>query len=200
MDESLAKIRHERSKKDFPMLKLADDEYVEVALSRARICLWAILGGTALCVIIILLAFLLVLLGQQMLDEMGKNFLFIILFALLASAVVIGLIALRIYNGNKLFVTNRRVFQLLTTSLVSSSTNVIDLPSIEDASFHQNGILQQLLHYGTLRLATVGDETTYTFKYSDIKPEQMEKISKLITEAKKRLKRKQIAELAEATK
>jgi len=122
------------------------------------------------------------------------------LFALLASAVVIGLIALRIYNGNKLFVTNRRVFQLLTTSLVSSSTNVIDLPSIEDASFHQNGILQQLLHYGTLRLATVGDETTYTFKYSDIKPEQMEKISKLITEAKKRLKRKQIAELVEETK
>lgn len=200
MDQSLAKIRHERSKKDFPMLSLADDEYVEVALSRARICLWAILGGTALGVIIILLAFLLVLLGQQMLDEMGKNFLFIILFALLASAVVIGLIALRIYNGNKLFVTNRRVFQLLTTSLVSSSTNVIDLPSIEDASFHQNGILQQLLHYGTLRLATVGDETTYTFKYSDIKPEQMEKISKLITEAKKRLKRKQIAELVEETK
>jgi len=200
MDQSLAKIRHERSKKDFPMLSLADDEYVEVALSRARICLWAILGGTALGVIIILLAFLLVLLGQQMLDEMGRNFLFIILFALLASAVVIGLIALRIYNGNKLFVTNRRVFQLLTTSLVSSSTNVIDLPSIEDASFHQNGILQQLLHYGTLRLATVGDETTYTFKYSDIKPEQMEKISKLITEAKKRLKRKQIAELVEETK
>ena len=200
MDQSLAKIRHERSKKDFPMLSLADDEYVEVALSRARICLWAILGGTALGVIIILLAFLLVLLGQQMLDEMGKNFLFIILFALLASAVVIGLIALRIYNGNKLFVTNRRVFQLLTTSLVSSSTNVIDLPSIEDASFHQNGILQQLLHYGTLRLATVGDETTYTFKYSDIKPEQMEKISKLITEAKKRLKRKQVAELVEETK
>lgn len=201
MDESLAKIRHERSKKDFPMLRLEDDEYVEVALSRAKICLWAILGGTALGMIIILLAFLLVLLGQQMLDEMGKNFLFIILFALLAAAVIIGLISLRIYNGNKLFVTNKRVFQLLTTSLVSSSMNVIDLPSIEDASFHQNGILQQLFHYGTLRLATVGDETTYTFKYSDIKPEQMEQISKLITEAKKRLKKKQIAELAaEVTK
>ena len=201
MDESLAKIRHERSKKDFPMLRLEDDEYVEVALSRAKICLWAILGGTALGMIIVLLAFLLVLLGQQMLDEMGKNFLFIILFALLAAAVIICLISLKIYHGNKLFVTNKRVFQLLTTSLVSSSMNVIDLPSVEDASFHQNGILQQLFHYGTLRLATVGDETTYTFKYSDIKPEQMELISKLITEAKKRLKKKQIAELAaEATK
>ena len=74
MDESLAKIRHERSKKDFPMLKLEDDEYVEVALSRARICLWAILGGTALGMIVILLAFLLVLLGQQMLDEMGISY------------------------------------------------------------------------------------------------------------------------------
>ena len=35
MDEGLAKIRHDRSKKDFPFLKLDDDEYVEFAFSRA---------------------------------------------------------------------------------------------------------------------------------------------------------------------
>lgn len=196
MDESLVKIRHERSKKDFPMLSLEEDEYVEIALSRAKICLLAILGGTALGVIIILFAFLLVLLGQSMIDEMGKNFLFIILFALLAAAVIIGLIAFKIWRENKLFVTNKRVFQLLTTSLVSSSLNVIDLPSIEDASFHQNGILPKLFHYGTLRLATVGDETTYTFNYSDVSPKEIDHISKLITEAKKKLKKKQLADLA----
>ena len=31
MDEGLAKIRHARSTKDFPYLKLEDDEYVEFA-------------------------------------------------------------------------------------------------------------------------------------------------------------------------
>ena len=96
MDNNLAKIRHERSVKDFPYLKLEDDEYVEFAFSRAKICLMLILGSVAGGLILILLAFLLVLLGQQMIDEMGKHFLFIILFALLAASIIIGIISLRI--------------------------------------------------------------------------------------------------------
>ena len=43
MDKALAKVRHERSKKDFPFLKLEEDEYVEFAFSRARVCLAMIL-------------------------------------------------------------------------------------------------------------------------------------------------------------
>ena len=191
MDESLAKIRHERSKKDFPDLSLQDGEYIEFAFKRARICLLAILIGIAVSLIVILLAFLLVLLGQSMLDEMGKNFLFIILSALLAAAVLIGAIAIMIYNGNQLFITNRRVIQKTMDSPVSKSVNIIDLVSIEDASYHQKGILQNFLHYGTLRLATVGDETTYTFKYSDISPQDLRAVTKIISEAKKKCKDKQ---------
>ena len=78
MDESLAKIRHERSVKDFPGLRLEDDEYVEFAFSRAKICLLMIFMGTGFGLALILLAFLLVLMGQSMIDEMGQNFLFII--------------------------------------------------------------------------------------------------------------------------
>ena len=33
MEESLTKIRHDRSKKDFPEMKLDDDEYVEFLYS-----------------------------------------------------------------------------------------------------------------------------------------------------------------------
>ena len=43
MDEGLNKIRHERSKKDFPSLKLEDDEFVEFAFSRARVYIFMIL-------------------------------------------------------------------------------------------------------------------------------------------------------------
>lgn len=186
MDESLAKIRHERSKKDFPGVSLEEGEYVEFAFSRAKIILMLILGGTALGVIVVLLAFLIALLGQDSIDEMGRKFLFIILLALLASAVIMGMIALTTYRGNKLYVTNRRVIQLVMNSLVSSSTNAIDLESVEDVSFHQDGLMQRLLHFGTLRLATVGEETTYTFKHSDISPEDLEAVSKLVTEAKKK--------------
>lgn len=190
MDESLAKIRHERSKKDFPGVSLEEGEYIEFAFSRAKIILALILGGTAFGVIVVLLAFLVALLGQDSLDEMGQKFLFIILMALLAAAVIMGMVALTTYRGNKLYVTNRRVIQLVMNSLVSSSTNAIDLESVEDVSFHQDGILQRLLHFGTLRLATVGEETTYTFKHSDISSEDLEAVSKLVTEAKKKAQKK----------
>ena len=191
MDEALAKVRHERSKKDFPWLQLTENEYVEYVFRRAKVCLWAIFGGTAAGLIIILLAFLLVLLGQSMLDEMGKHFLFIILSALLGAAIIIMLIALRIYRGNWLFITNERVIQLSRQSLVSNSVNMIDLASIEDASFRQDSLLQKLFKYGTFRLSTVGDETTYTFPYSDIKPSELEAVSKLISQAKLAAKKKE---------
>ena len=194
MDESLAKIRHERSKKDFPGLRLEDDEYVEFAFKRAKICLFMILGGVVFGLIVILLAFLLVLMGQSMIDEMGRNFLFIILSALLASAVIIGIVALTIYNGNKLFITNRRVIQMVMTSPVVNSVNIIDLTSVEDASFRRENLLQNLFHYGTFRLSTVGDETTYTFKYSDISGEELKEVTDLISNAKKRGRKKKEAE------
>lgn len=195
MDESLAKIRHERSKKDFPGLRLEDDEYVEFAFKRARICLFLIFGGVGLGLAVVLLAFLLVLMGQSMIDEMGRNFLFIILAALLAAAIIIGLISLTVHRGNRLFITNRRVIQMVMTSLVVNSVNIIDLSSVEDASFRQENLLQSLFHYGALRLSTVGDETTYTFKYSDITGEQLKEVTDLISNAKKRgRKKKEIEE------
>ena len=194
MDEHLAKIRHERSKKDFPGLKLEEGEYVEYAFRRAKICLLMIILGTAFGVIVVLLGFLLALMGQSMIDEMGRNFLFIILFALLAAAVIMGLIAMMTYNGNRLYVTNKRAIQLVMNSLVSSSRNVIDLASVEDVSFRQDGLIQKMFRFGTLRLATVGDETTYTFKYSDISHENLEGISKLVSKAKKKAKKEAEAE------
>ena len=190
MDESLARIRHERSKKDFPGLRLEDDEYVEFAFKRARVCLLMIIGGVMFGLIVVLLAFLLVLMGQSMIDVMGRNFLFIILAALLASAVIIGVVSLVVYNGNRLFITNRRVIQMVMTSPVVNSVNIIDLSSVEDASFRQENLLQNLFHYGTFRLSTVGDETTYTFKYSDISGEELKAVTDLISNAKKRGRKK----------
>lgn len=191
MDKSLAKIRHERSKKDFPGLRLEDDEYVEFAFRRAKICLFLIWGGVAFGLIVILLAFLLVLMSQTMLDEMGQRFLYIILAALLAVALLTGIIASIIYHGNKLFITNKRAIQMVMSSPVANSVNIIDLSSVEDASFRRENLLQNLFHYGTLRLATIGDETTYTFKYSDISGEDLEAVTKLISNAKKEEKKKE---------
>ena len=140
MDESLVKIRHERSKRDFPGVEFRDDEYVEYVFLRSKACLLGIMISMVCGLIVVLLAFLFVLLGQDRIDDMGKRFLFIILSSLLAAAIIIGIVALKIHRGNRLFVTNRRVIQLVMNTLVSNSVNVIDLSSIEDASFRQDTI------------------------------------------------------------
>lgn len=190
MDEGLTKIRSARSKKDFPFLKLEDDEYVEYAFKRAKACLFAIIGGTALGLVAILVGFLVVLMGQTSLDEMGRNFLYVILTCLIFASLMIGLVAMVVYRGNKLFVTNKHVIQLVMKSPVATSVNMIDLASVEDASFHQNGLMQKIFRYGTFRLSTMGDETTYTFNYSDVTPDEVKGVSKLITEAKARVDKK----------
>lgn len=184
MDEGLAKIRHERSVKDFPFLELEDNEYVEYAFKRARIWLNLILGGLAAGLILILLAFLLVLMGRDSLDTTGINFLYIILGALLVSVFLVGLFTIMVYRGNKLFITNKHVIQLIMSSPMANSVNMIDLTSIEDTSFSQNGIMQKMFGYGTFRLSTVGEETTYTFKKSDITAEELRAVAKLVSKAK----------------
>ena len=172
MDEGLVKIRHARSKKDFPFLKLEDDEYVEFAFSRAKVCLFMIFGGVAGGLILILFAFLMIILGQNTMDAMGRNFMFIILACLIVVALLMGWAGIAVYRGNRLFLTNKHAIQMVMKS------------PVEDASFHQNGLVQKIFGYGTFRLSTIGDETTYTFPYSDIAPEELRAVSRLITEAK----------------
>lgn len=184
MDEALIKVRHDRSKKDYPGLKLDDDEYVEFVFTRAKVCFLFIWGAVALGLILILLAFLITLVNRSALDDMGKHFIFIILFALLAAALLIGLVTTTVYRGNKLFITNKHVIQLVMTSPMATSMNIIELIKIEDASFKQEGLIQKMLNIGTFRLSTVGDETTYTFKYSDITTEDLKAVSKLISNAR----------------
>ena len=186
MDEGLSKIRHERSRKDFPFLKLEDGEYVEFAFMRAKICLFLMFGGLTVGFGLVLLAFLAILMGQPTLDEMGRNFLYIILAAIVAAVLITSFFIATIYRGNRLFITNMRVIQRTMISPVSTSMNIIDLASIEDVSFSQNSIMQKLFHYGTFRLSTVGDETTYTFPYSDISPSDLKEVSKLVSESKKK--------------
>ena len=184
MDENLERIRHERSKQDFPFLTLEDDEYVEFAFSRAKVCYMMIMMGVAAGLIVVLALFLMFLLGQNTLDAMGRNFMYIMLTVLVVTALLAGAIAMMIFRGNRLFITNKHAIQLIMKSPVVRSVNIIDLVSVEDASFHQNGLLQTMFHYGTFRLSTVGDETTYTFPYSDISPSELKAVSKLISSVK----------------
>ncbi len=191
MDDTLANIRHERSKKDFPALKLEDGEYVEYAFSRSNKCYFIIWGSVAFIILSLIIVFFIARTSMPNFDNMGTNFLMLIIGTLVAASVVAGLISTKVFSCNKLYITNRRVIQYVMLSPVATSKNVIDLSSIEDASFRQTNIFQKLINIGTLRLSTVGDETTYTLQYTDsIGGDELNGITKLIRTARNRLNNK----------
>ncbi|HSW91451.1 MAG TPA: PH domain-containing protein, partial [Candidatus Saccharimonadales bacterium] len=85
---------------------------------------------------------------------------------LLAALVLIGgYIAVWVYMNTRFFLTNESVLQEIQVSLFSRHEQTVSLVNIEDASFRQQGIIQTMFNYGSIRLSTEGDETTYRFDY-----------------------------------
>ncbi|MBQ6355374.1 PH domain-containing protein [Candidatus Saccharibacteria bacterium] len=190
MKEDLVKLHHARSQKDFPGLNLEDGEYVELVIHRAPIGVTAI-WVLAFAVILVLTVSLGLLLTDNNaaatlnINQAAVSYLYFIIFILYGITAVAAFVATRVYRSNRLVVSNNRLFHYQSLSLFSRSTNVIDLSSIEDVSYRQTGLVDHLLHMGTIRLSTVGDETTYTFKYAAIPKANLDEITHLVHVAKK---------------
>ena len=155
------------SKAAFPHLNLSTGEYVISAIRRHPIGLFSIWFVVTIFVITLFAAIPFIMsgeIGAQGLEEGGEMLAFI--FLMLAALVFMGgVIATVVYNANRFYLTNESVIQHIQTSLFSKKEQTISLTNIEDASFRQHGIMQQLLDYGSLRLSTEGEETTYRFNY-----------------------------------
>lgn len=191
MKSDLAKLRHARSVKDFPDINLEADEYMKLAICRSPIMIVLIWAGEALA-IVGLFALLIFLQRNStsgpvfQLDQNGQSFLLLCIYVLMGVTVIAGLISTHVYRRNKIFITNKRLIQQIATSLFISSTNIIELVSIEDVSFKQSGIIDYIFKIGTLRMSTVGEETTYTLKYVDSPNNELEVITHLVHVEKER--------------
>ena len=161
--------RHEESRAHFPTLNLSDGEHVISAVRRHPIGLFIPIGlGTLLIGISLGVLFnysgfaeSFGLTGSA--AEASTVAVPILLFTLV---VALGMfISWYVYVSNKFFLTNESVIQEIQYSLFSRLEQTVSLSNIEDASFTQTGILQQILNYGDIRLSTEGDETTYRFSY-----------------------------------
>lgn len=193
MQEDLAKLHHERSTKDFPELKLVDGEYVVLDVRRSLLGIVFIWALFALGMIVLLVALWALLSTNASVQFLGvgkeaTGLLVMVDLVLILTALLVAGVATMVYRANRLIITNRRLFHYKTISLFAKSVNVINLSSIEDASFHQEGIIDQIFQLGTIRMATVGDETTYTFKYIDTPTDELDTIGKLVHEEKEREK------------
>ena len=168
--------RHEESVKKYPRVALSGSEYVMEEVHRhpiGLVSIWLIVG-LLVCLLLGALAFYSVNIatvsgflagsaGSPPLPTGAQIFPFMALACVLV--VLGGVVATIIYEGNEFYVTNEAIFQFVQTSLFDTKTQVVNLINVEDVSQDQRGILQQLLNYGTLRVSTQGEETTYHFYY-----------------------------------
>lgn len=164
ISEELQK-RHDESKKQYPFLNLSEGEVVILNLQRHPIgLLLPLLAGG---IVLAALTAVLVLYPTDATEYGLPGFgLAALILGLLMGLVGIGTyIAVWIYLQNQFFMTNESVIQEIQHSLFSRHEQTVSLGSIEDASFKKSGILQTLLDYGTIRLSTEGEETTYRFVF-----------------------------------
>jgi hypothetical protein len=158
--------RHERSVKEYPSLNLSQAEFVISAVRRHPIGLVLPVGFTIFLVAIIVSTLInLPLIMQSLGFEAPLPPLYFTGFLLTLLILIGGYIAVWVYRNNRFFLTNESVIQEIQKSLFSRLEQTVSLVNIEDASFTQQGLLQNLFNYGSIRLSTEGDETTYRFTY-----------------------------------
>lgn len=165
------KQRHEKSRQRYPFLNLSEGEYVMMSIRRHPIGLFIPISITAVLVtFFVSFAFLFPDIyndsasgAVDTLFDVNAMVGFFLIAALLSA--VGGFVAVWVYLQNQFFLTNESVIQEIQHSLFSRHEQTVSLGSIEDASFKQGGILQLIFDYGTIRLSTEGEETTYRFAY-----------------------------------
>jgi len=163
------KKQHDRSVRLYPGLNLSEHEYVISAVRRHPI---GLIMPFIVGVLLITFALTILFNYSAIIDLAGfkgqavdASFVStpILLFCLLVGLGMF--VVYYVYVNNKFFLTNESVIQEIQLSLFSRHEQTVSLGNIEDASFYQQGILQQLVNYGSIRLSTEGDETTYRFTY-----------------------------------
>lgn len=161
--------RHNESVEKYPMLNLSNAEYVVAAVHRHSIGIAfpVIAMVLVIAVIFSLLLNLPALVGQIPTATEAFDYTPFWVGGLLLSAVVLagGYIAIWVFRNNQLFVTNESVIQETQTGLFAHNEQTASLGNIEDVSYDQMGILQMMFNYGSLRMSTEGDETTYRMTF-----------------------------------
>ena len=171
------------SKNQLPGIAFEKGEHLVLVIKPTKLIPIGFWAGAIICSILLIAASILVNGGNALifnLDATSRSFFMMIILVVLGTVWIATLISTHVYSGNRLYVTNKRLIQNIVTSLFSSSTNVIDLVAVEDVSFKKSGIFEHIFSIGTLRMSTIGSETTYTFKNVDTPTDELETITHLV--------------------
>lgn len=171
MSPELIELRHKRSMELYPDLNLHEQEFVLMVLRRHSI------GYILIWVVDALVLVLLAVLGMVIYTsdlgttlsgatmQANRGFLFLGLISAMLIFVLFGWVGTSIYRANQLYVTTERLIQYIAFGLFDRKQQTIDLPGVEDVSYHQRGLWMNILGIGDVKMSTIGDESTYRFAF-----------------------------------
>lgn len=170
---------HRESIEKYPQLNLSENEYVISAVYRHWIGLVSSVGVGVVVAILIVVAWI------ALPSIMPKGMVSIASLTLPAIALLVVVsiatyLAVWVYMNNRFFLTNESVIQEIQHSIFTKREQTVSLLNIEDTSFSQIGPIQYLFSYGSIRLSTEGDETTYRFEYVASPKDQVAKINNAV--------------------
>lgn len=177
LDPELVRLRHEQSQEQFPDIKLFEKEFVLKVIHRHPIGV-AVIWLVSALITTLLVGIWAMLIIQNSSSNVIHQDLFsmstgmIIIGSIVAIALIFAVIFSRVYRANKLIITTERVVQIISNSLFDTKRQTIDLGWIEDVSYHQKGFFASIIGYGSVRLSTIGDESTYYFIFAS-EPKQV---------------------------
>jgi hypothetical protein len=167
--------KHEESLRKYPRVHLSKGEYVVMEVRRHPIGLISIWVSISVLVVLTLAILPFYSMNRESIasifsigqDTMPTaSALTLPIFALAALFLLGGLVAVYVYNANLFYLTNESIIQYIQSSIFSTKEQQINLVNIDDVSYRQQGILQQVLNYGTVRVSTEGDERNpYVFYF-----------------------------------
>ena len=163
------KVKHDQSVQLYPGLNLSESEYVIIEVRRHIVGVILQLLVGFILVILLLVALLNYDLVSSTLGLTGlmSNNLFggLMIAALISVICLLTYFTYFIYSNNRFYLTNESVIEQIQLGLFNHKEQTISLGSIEDASYSQESLIEEMIDYGSIRLSTIGDETTYRFKF-----------------------------------
>jgi len=178
--------KHEESIQRYPFLNLSEGEFVILQIKRHPIGLLLPTIATVLSVIVLMTFAFLVpdfyasATTSYLSIAPSEGLVMIVLILLALLSVALGSAFIWVYQRNQFFLTNESVIQEIQYSLFSRREQTVSLGSIEDASFRRQGLLQHIFNYGTMRLSTEGEETTYRFAFVENPKQQVATVNNAV--------------------
>ena len=185
-DPRVIKTRHEQSIKTYPDITVDEDEYVVLSMRRHSLGYLLNIIFSAFIGVLLISAWIIICFMPNPLP-IPVNFkpqISLIFGSITLLLIILTYVNYVVYRANRFVITNERAIQWILNTIMSQKKQVINLESIEDISYSREGILQHLFDYGTVKLSTVGDESTYTFPFSPNPDKKAEFLSDIVEAAR----------------